>query len=560
MKKTLTLFLSLFILSTLLLFRTNAAENIKITKIAVKDDSMYIYWDRLVGMTGYNVNVIGNKNVIIEKLIVDKEFNFVEIENYKEKNIKKLEIVGVKSDSSTVTVGYNVQYYNNYPLNTQKVILGAYEEDGYIYPIFNPSLSIKNSNLIINKKTYQVTDGKCKVNRSTGKYTVLAEVILSDGSTVYGTYSGEKIDEKNYLAKEIPCVFSSRGISDTEIAYKIDSKDVLKISFYDVVGNLISTHDVERKDNLYSIELPENAYIAELSIGKENLVDRVRQNGEILPFEISETHIESHKMENIFEGAVNHKETSESSLPYEKLKLMLGKETLADIAINGEVIYKRVSSGDVEDMYLPLSVGDNNISIIVYTLDGKAQTKQFIVSYLKNDNSGLDSILSAPPEIIFSNDYNGKTIVQNSIVFSGSILGGNILNVNDNFIDLDIDMNFSFKANLKPGINKFVFNIYSESNLVYTEAINVTYQMQDMVTNVDTIREIDKQYKYIPDEVPPNELVGVLDTEKSEPSAYDDVLENNLSDLFIPVISLIAIAILVILVIIPYILNKKKDS
>lgn len=537
--------------------RINAAEIMNLTKIAVKNDSMYVYWDRLVGMTGYNVHLLDAKNNTIDKLIVDKEYNFVEIENYKSKNIKKIEIIGVKSDSSTVTTGYKIQYYNGYPLDIHRVILGTYEDSGYIYPVFNPSLSVKSSNLIVNKRMYPVSDGKSKISVS-NKYTILAEVNLSDGTTVYGTYTGEKIKEENYMAKQIPCAFVSRGVNESEIAYKINSKESLKITFYDVSGQSIKTEELVKDGDIYKTELPDNAYIAELSIGQENLVDKIRKNGEIQDFELSKTHIESHQSENVFEGAVNHKETSSSSLPYEKLKLLLGKETLADIAVNGEVIYKRISAGDVEDMYLPLSVGDNNISIIVYTLDGKTQTKQFIVSYLQN-SSGVESILSAPPQIVFKNDYNNKTVSQNNIVFSGNILGGNILSVNDNYIDLDIDMNFSFKTNLKPGENRFVFNIYNESNLVYSEVVNVTYNLQDIITNVNTIREVDKQYKYIPDDRANDTSINALAPVESEAPTYEEVLENNASDLFVPIIIFVAIVVLVVVLIIPTVLKKRDD-
>lgn len=645
-RKSLFFFLIFFLLS-IFMVNIHASDTIEITRIGVKNDTdLVIYWERLVDMSGYNVRFIDKYDKVVETAIVDKSFNFAEIEDYVDKRISKIEVIGVRNNNTTVTAGKKLTFYNNKPLDVNKVILGAYEEDSYLYPVFNPDLNYTSAKIIKNGNEAKLMNGRVKITLN-GDYTVLAELKLVDGVSVYGTYSGEKVNIETYNPKVESCIMQNRRIvegkieerviqvpiesqplimyreivdnfqtinyfldipdnfivlsfyddrfnfiaseeiyainpgwfssylypntyfveilhnkgieydsfidsrgrfqpiftpeqlyeekietikHDDEIEYILNISGNVAMDFYNDKNQLIDTRTVSPQGGIYKTSLlTETSYIVIKTL-QESYKDVIKDsNGQYVSFNLTEEHLQNHQGENVLQGAVSHQATETSEKPYSKLMLQLGPQTIMDMVVNGETVYKQMTDGDMKELYIPLNKGSNTVSVVVYTRDGKSEAKSFIVNYQENIDSDIEKILNSDPYIAFDSDYNGKTLEKNSVSFSGTVYGGDILLVNGVSIDLSIDMKFAFKVNLAPGDNRIVFTINNGENVVYSETVLVKYVVPDLITNVNSISEINKQYK----ETPTEESARPIEKkEEIIPPTYDEVLSDDFTDFY----------------------------
>lgn len=543
------LYHKLFLFLCALLFATTinqafAANDLKITRIATRDEDLIIYWERLLNMDGYNVKTLDKQDNIIDTLYIEKNYNFATIESFIDKGVRKIEIVGVNEDSSTKTVGYKLNLIQNHPIDINRVILGAYEDGNKIYLVYNPSLNIVSSRIYIDKKSYDVKDGYIEIkNLKPGEYTLLAEVKLTNGDTLWGTYTGETVDIEKYKPQTTECIFKDRKIYDEDniqyLEYELNSQDTLKISLYDISGNILITKQTQD----YKIELPENAVMAELAIDDEHIMDNLKKNGEIVPFGISDEHVKSHTQNPSLEVSSNYKATKEVDVPYDRINLTLGSQTLADVTIGDKIVYKGLTSNDLNELCLPLQAGANIVSIIAYTEEGTTATKSTIITYTPQ-STGIDNLLKGDASIKFNTNFNGQTVQKDNIVFSGNVTGGDILTVNGWPVNLDIYLNFNFKANLSPGNNQFVFSVTSDNGSNYTETVNITYVVPDLITSVDSLEMKTEQYKELPDKFPEKPI-------ETPPPTYDEILvkeekiEDNVSTwvIFISLMSAIFIGL-----------------
>ena len=660
-------------LLTSILANISFAADLSITKVGVQNETdLIVYWDRLANMQGYNVTFKNSKGEEIETIYVEKDYNFAVLEDYSGKSVYKVEIVGVRSDNTTVSAGHIFTFKQGKPLDVNKVFLGAYEQNNYLYPTFNPSDTYTHAKIIGYSNEYKVSNGCINIYLK-GKYELLAELMLQDGVCVYGTYAGEVADINDYQVKATKCMVLNRRIvkGETEtitetilkedtrfiqgripdynnlkiyyvlntnsetvivncyniygefirtempsknangfyelnipidgaafeiidgqinewdyimdeygnltefeeislyeevtkviehndsIEYMLDSSETVYITFFNSGNQQLSATKefVKNSEGIYSTTLPKEAYSVIINNGLESFTDTIRdKNGNFVAFSIPESHTERHNPKCVLEGTINHQTTSTVNKPYAKVMLELGEMTLMDMVVNGEIIYKQMTDNDMKNLYIPLNKGSNTVSIVVYTLDGDSQTKSFIINYEEGKTSDIDDIVKSDPSITFDTNWNNKTVQNASVTFSGQIFGGDILSVNGTNINLTIDMKFSFKAGLKEGENRFVFSIKNENGQVYNETVTIKYVVPDLITDVDSLQNIDREYKEKPEE---NVSVQNEETEEYVPT-YEEMLSGDMTDMYIFAAMGITIFVLIAIITIQIIRNKKK--
>lgn len=518
----LTLF-SLFLFSKFLTVYADS-DSIEIEQISVSDKALYISWYPLENTTGYNVKYYNSKKENVFTDFVGKNECISNISDYS--NISTIEIIGAKKDGTTNTKGINIKTYKGYPLNVDPVILGCSNEDNGRKVVINPELNLTSLRIYngswkdVSLKDYLISKG------GTGKYTLLAEATLLNGRKVYGIYSGGNISEKELEAPKPECMIKDRAINDGILGYKIDNApSTVTFNIYNELSEKIDSQVISNINGEFFLPLPENS--AKVLILKADngidFTDVIYSDGILQPLNISEKHLLEHEPEpNEFLFEVNHPATSISNEPFLYPKIVLGKQTLLDIVINSNITYKNLSIENMEKLYIPLFEGDNNISMIAHTLDGQTSTRSFIVTYKNKNAQRVDELLNQDMSISFIGIENNATITTSQPIIAGHITGGTNLLVNDIAIDLDVNNDFEFAANLKEGINSLEFKIVGPRDKTYSQILTLTYKVPDLITGVTNLQDGTKKYK----ELPKQETVEE-NAEETELPSYEDVLEKD---------------------------------
>lgn len=523
----------LLLLSITIVSNVYAEDKIEIEMISTKDSALYISWYPISNVTGYNINYLDkNKNVVFTDY-VSKDECISNISDYN--GISSIEIVGAKKDGTTVKIGTNLKYYKGFPLDVSPVILGCSNEENNRKIVLNSSLNISSARVY--QGSWSALDlTKKEISKgSVGSYKILVEATLVNGRSVYGTYSGSNIDPKLLEAKIPECLIKGRGIEENTITYFVsNAPENVVFNSFNQLSEKIDSITVPNNGGYFSFTIPENTSKI-LILGADNGIDYLDDLS--LEFNIPEGHKINHKPEpNDFLFEVNHPTTSISNEPYLYPKIVLGTQTLLDVMINNSIVYKNLSTQNMENLYLPLSDGDNNISMIAHTQDGQTSSRGFIVSYKNKDSQRLEQISNQNMAISFIGISNNATVTTKKPTIEGHVTGGLTLLVNDVPIDLDVNGDFKFVSNLKEGINSLNFKIIGPNDKTYLETLTLTYNVPNLINEVPRHQDGTKQYK----EIPPEESKKIDETPLP---AYEEVLEEDNDWIIYGAITLVGIII-----------------
>lgn len=540
-----------------------AEENpeINITQISISNDSMRIDWTPIANITGYNVIYKDKNKNQITKNFISKNNSFDTLKNYK--NVAYIEILGVMEGGKTVQKGIELEQSNGFPLDVNPVILGASIIDGKTKIVINPDLIPESISVIVDGTEYPVDINTGYIEKEfLGKKRFLCKVVLKSSRTIYGTLEEEFIDMKNVTPEKTECSLYGRNMFEGGyVQYLTDAGNAFMVKTMDEFMQETGSFILDGT-NEFTVSLPEGTrYIKIIGVddGPE-LIDDLAQ-----PFDTQlAAHVEAHPfLPYTFAFESNHKDEEETEDCYLIPKIKMNDETFLNILVNGQMVYQDLSTKSVGSIKVPLRIGENQISLIAHTLDGQSDMRTFIVTRNKQEIplwSEVAPIVSDEIEEItmsFEKDYDGLIVSMPYVYIAGTVTGATSMLVNGVDLNLDINGNFEAQVSLKEGNNVVSIKAINDTGGMYTKELNIVYEVPNLIIDVNDLKEIDKEYKKIPEN---EEQIDTLEETDSIPT-YDEILENpgSNNEAFIYAV-LIASFLLLIIILLNYRSYKRRKN